>query len=191
MTVGSFERQAGSRAFALLLSLVVLALSAQDGKAQFATYTGTPTVPEAAAGFAGPSGFNVSICPKTRCPSPAWQGYRTLGEVDPTSAVAFTTLARNFGAAYLKANPEKVRAMILVPFAHSSRELGTRSLFTGRGTRVTKSQVVLDVAAESRKIVVLVGYSAINGSGKLYAVTGASQEEAFRNYGMFMGSANL
>ena len=80
---------------------------------------------------------------------------------------------------------------MLVPFAHSSRELGTRSIFTGRGTLSTKSQLLLSVAAGGRKVVVMVGYYAINRQGKVYAVTGDSQLQAQRNFVMFMGSARL
>jgi hypothetical protein len=175
----------------LLLAVAAVALSAQEGKSQFALYTGTPTVPEAAASVAGPSGFLVSTCPASRCPSRAWQGYRSLGDLDPASAAAFAKLAREFGAAYLKANPEKVVSTILVPFDHSSRELGTRSIFTGRGTLSTRSRLAVNVAAGGQKVVVVVGYSAINRSGKVYAVTGTSQPEALRNYLMFSGSARL
>jgi hypothetical protein len=175
----------------LLASIAVVVLSAQAGGSQFATYTGTPTVPEAAGGFAGPSGFQVSICPVSRCPSRAWQGYRPLGEIDPTSAATFVKLARDFGAGYLKARPEQAASTILVRFAHSSRELGTRSLFTGRGTLSTRSEVVLKVVAGGQQVVVMTGYRAINSSGKVYAVTGASPAEAQRNYMMFSGSARL
>jgi hypothetical protein len=180
-----------SRSPTFLFACLIFALGAQNAAAQFALYTGTPTVPEAAAGFAGPSGFQVSVCPVSRCGGPAWQGYRPLGDLDPVSAEAFAKLGREFGAAYLKAPPEKVSTTVLVPFEHSSRELGTRSILTGRGTLSTKSQVILGVTAGSRKIVVMVGYRAINQQGKVYAVTGASQIEAQRNFLMFMGSARL
>ena len=167
-----------------LRSALVHAVSALvlAGCNHFATYTGTPRTAEFARGTVAdaPDGFRTAIC--STCESPAWRGYRDLGATDPSSEAAFAALARNFGAAYLGVPPDAVSFSAVIPFRHDRKEVGTRSLFTGKGTALAHSRLLGVVTASGGgRVFVHVTYSSINGSGKIYAATGASREEAVAN----------
>ena len=165
------------KAVFLAASALVLA-----GCNHFATYTGTPRTAEftRASVADAADGFRTAIC--DTCPSRAWRGYRDLGALDASSEAAFTTLARNFGAAYLGVAPDAVSFSALVPFKHDRKEVGTKNLFTDRGTALAYSRLLGVVTANGGgRVFVHVTYSSINGSGKIYAATGASREEAVAN----------
>src|SRR3954468_21447500 len=105
----------------------------------FATYTGTPRTSEFAHSRVEetPDGFRTAIC--ADCASRAWRGYRELGCVDPSSEAAFAALATNFGAAYLGLPLDAVSFTALLPFEHDTKEVGSRSLFSERGTVLAHS----------------------------------------------------
>ncbi|MFL5198840.1 MAG: hypothetical protein ACJ8BE_18280 [Microvirga sp.] len=167
-----------------LRSGLVLAASALvlAGCNHFATYTGTPRTAEFSRGTVAeaPDGFRTAIC--GTCESRAWRGYRDLGAVDASSEAAFTALARNFGAAYLGVPPDAASFSALAPFSHDRKEVGIKNLFTDRGTALAHSRLLGVVTANGGgRVFVHVTYSSINGSGKIYAATGASQGEAVAN----------